>query len=349
MQRGERLEQKRSGYRTEKEETPASVWREKEYLDGRIANVGVIILRTSGCSHFHEGGCSMCGYNIESKPNVTPKDIERQFESGMRELEGIEFLKIYTSGSFLDEREMPAECAETILKACVDKDLRLLFESRPEYVAPGRIDRALRTHEKLEIAVGLESSNDNILKYSINKGSSVGDYERAASVLQERGVHLRTYVLLKPPFLTEAEAVADAVSTMEFASRWSYAISLNPVNVQKGTVVERLWRDWSYRPPWLWSVLEVLKASARSKCKVVCDPTGGGKARGAHNCGKCDGAILDSIKAYSLSQDPSRLGSPNCSCKELWQAIMDAEGYVMGGTPDLQRFFRGQTWRSKMH
>lgn len=340
MQRGERLGQKGSGYRTKREETPASVWREKEHLDGKIVDVGVVILHTTGCSHFHKGGCSMCGYNIESNPNVTPKDIERQFESGVNKLEEIEFLKIYTSGSFLDECEMPIECTETILRTCADRDWRLLFESRPEYVVPSRIDQALGIHEKLEVAVGLESSNDNVLNYSINKGLTVSDYERAASVLQERGLPLRTYVLLKPPFLTEAEAVADAVSTTKFASRRSYAVSLNPVNVQKGTVVERLWRDWSYRPPWLWSVLEVLKASAGSKCKLICDPTGGGKERGAHNCGKCDGAVLDSVRAFSLSQDSSRLGSPDCPCRELWQAIMDAEGFVMGGTPDLQRFFK---------
>jgi uncharacterized Fe-S cluster-containing MiaB family protein len=55
--------------------------------------------------------------------------------------------------------------------------------------------------------------------------------------------------------------------------------------------------------------------------------------------------ILDSIKAFSLSQDYSRLGSPECECKELWQSIMDVEQFVTGGTVDIQRFFAGSRKR----
>jgi radical SAM enzyme (TIGR01210 family) len=120
----------------------------------------------------------------------------------------------------------------------------------------------------------------------------------------------------------------------------SAVISLNPVNVQKGTLVERLWRNWAYRPPWLWSVLKVLKESRPEGKRLICDPTGGGKERGAHNCGKCDDVILDSVKSFSLSQDASRLGSPECECQDVWRSIMDIEGFVVGGTPDLERFFR---------
>jgi radical SAM enzyme (TIGR01210 family) len=151
---------------------------------------------------------------------------------------------------------------------------------------------------------------------------------------------VRTYVLLKPPFLTEAEAIADSIATINYASKVSDTVSLNPVNVQKGTLVEKMWRNWSYRPPWLWSVLEVLKASSGRAKRLVCEPTGGGRERGAHNCGKCDDAILSSIKAFSESQDPSRLGWPECSCREIWSGAKEIEGYAMGGPCDLQRLSR---------
>jgi radical SAM enzyme (TIGR01210 family) len=320
----------------------ASVWREKEFLDGGTADAGVIILRTPGCSHFHAGGCSMCGYNIDSDSNVTPQDIVKQFDHALEQLGEIGFLKIYTSGSFLDECEISGPTADHILKECANASVRLLFESRPEYVTAERLDHVLGIHDNLEIAIGLESSNDNVLRYSINKGLAVEDYERAARILSEKGINLRTYVLLKPPYLTEAEAVADAKSTIEFASRSSKTISLNPVNVQKGTLVEKLWRNWAYRPPWLWSVLQVLRESDAKGRNLICDPTGGGKERGAHNCGKCDEIILDSIRSYSLSRDKSKLGSPECDCKDIWESIIDIEGCVMGGTCDLQRFFRKQ-------
>ncbi len=321
-------------------EQPASVWKEKELIDGKAVDAGVVILRTSGCSHYHEGGCTMCGYNFESDRSVTPGDIVKQFENAMKDLGEIGFVKVYTSGSFLDECEIPKETAEHILRTAADRSLRVLFESRPEYVTPDSLERVLAANEHVEIALGLESSNDRVLKYSINKGFTRADYERAASEIADKGIDLRTYVLLKPPYLTEAEAVSDSKETVAFASRFSTAVSLNPVNVQKGTLVERLWRNWAYRPPWLWSVLEVLKASHGKARRLICDPTGGGKERGAHNCGRCDDVILSSIKAYSQSQDIGKLGWPDCECKDIWKTVMDLDGFVMGGTADLQRFSR---------
>ena len=321
-------------------DSPAAVWKEKESLDGKVVEAGVIILQTTGCSHFHRGGCSMCGYNIGSSGNIAPKDISKQFTRAIEELGKVDFLKVYTSGSFLDECEIPVEQADQILRHCADNHTRLLFESRPEYVTPETLDRVLGIHNHIELALGLESANVKVLRYSINKGFAVKDYDDAVRVLADKRVDIRTYVLLKPPFLTEAEAVADAKATMIHAAKNSKTISLNPVNVQKGTLVERLWKNWAYRSPWLWSVLDVLKASKDCGKKVICDPTGGGKERGAHNCGKCDDVILDSIKGYSQTQDPSRLGAPECDCRDIWNSVMDLEGFVMGGTCDLQRFFR---------
>jgi len=322
--------------------TAAAAWKERELLDKKSVDAGVIILRTTGCSHFHEGACSMCGYNVESCSDVRPEDITKQFDKAVATLGDLKFLKVYTSGSFLDEREVPKEVANHILKHCGQKEWRLLFESRPEYVTEKRLEEVMGIHGDLEIALGLESANDRVLTYSINKGFSVADYVSAADTIDRQGASIRTYVLLKPPFLTESEAVDDSIATVRFAATRSATVSLNPVNVQRGTLVEKLWRNWAYRPPWLWSVLNVLK-STRADCrKLICDPTGGGGERGAHNCGKCDGVILDSVRAFSTFQDAGRLGSPDCSCKDIWETIMDVEGFVTGGTVDLQRFFRRQ-------
>ncbi len=331
-----------SGRRRPRTDEPASVWREKESVDGKLVDAGVVILQTRGCSHYHGGGCSMCGYNYGPKVDVSADDLAKQFKKAMDGFGDIQFLKVYTSGSFLDECEVPGEVASSVLEVCRDRGLRLLFETRPEYVSGTRLDQMLAVHSDLEVALGLESANDEVLRCSINKGFTVGDYDKAAAALRRAGIDIRTYVLLKPPFLTEAEAVRDAVATMNHAAKVSATISLNPVNVQSGTLVERLWKNWSYRPPWLWSVLDVLKTTEDIGAKVVCDPTGGGKERGAHNCGRCDGVILDSIRNFSLSQDRSKLGSPECDCKELWASVMDLEGFVAGGTVDLQRFFRRQ-------
>lgn len=282
----------------------------------------------------------MCGYNIESVRGAGADDLSAQFAKAVEGLGDVELLKVYTSGSFLDDREVPAEAARTILDWCRERGTGLLVESRAEFVTEESVGALTGVHDDIEVAIGLESANDKVLKYSINKNMTVADYDRAASTVKRSGGKLRSYVLLKPPFLTEAEAVEDAIAAARHAALQSDTISLNPVNIQKGTLVERLWKVWAYRSPWLWSVVEVLNACASLDRKVVCDPTGGGKERGAHNCGGCDGAILDSIKDHSLAQSRSALKTPECDCHDLWQTVMELEGFTVGGTCDLQRFFR---------
>lgn len=317
-----------------------SVWREKEYLDGKTVDAGVVILRTSGCVHSKNGGCTMCGYNLESSEGIAPQDIVAQFRAATENLDGVQFLKVYTSGSFLDQREMPPEAQNEVLGWCRENGQSLLFESRTEFVTEESLGTTANVHDDFEVAIGLESANDKVLKYAINKNMTIADFDRAASAVKSAGARLRSYVLLKPPYLTEAEAIEDAVSTAKHAALKSDTISINPVNVQKGTIVERLWRSWSYRPPWLWSVVEVLNACTELDRKVVCDPTGGGRDRGAHNCGGCDEEVLSSIREFSLTQSRKRIEVAECECRKLWETILELEGLVVGGTPDLQRFFR---------
>lgn len=283
----------------------------------------------------------MCGYNIESRSYIRPDDVARQFDRAVRSLGQVDFLKVYTSGSFLDESEVSKTLRDTIVKHCADNGTRLLFETRPEYVTDEALSEMTGVHQELEVALGLESSNNDVLRYSVNKGFTFEDYEGAARTVHEHGADVRTYVLLKPPFLSESEAIADSIATMKAASKMSETLSLNPVNVQKGTLVEKLWRGWTYRPPWLWSVLEVIKAGEALSRKIVCDPTGGGRERGAHNCGKCDDVILDSLRSFSTTQDPRRLGIPECDCSEIWRSILELEDH-MTASCDLQRFFRKQ-------
>jgi len=323
--------------------TPVSVWKERENVDGKPVDAGVVILRTSGCAHSIDGGCTMCGYNIESQDSITAEDLIVQFNTASADMEDCSFLKLYTSGSFLDEREIPADVRNHALTWCKDRGSRLLFESRSEFVTDDMMDAVTGIHDDLEIAIGLESSNDKILKYAINKNMTVADYDRAADRIKKAGAKLRAYVLLKPPFLTEAEAIEDAIATAKHASLKSDTISINPVNIQRGTLVERLWKNWAYRAPWLWSVVEVLNSCANIDRKVVCDPTGGGKERGAHNCGVCDSGILESIKEYSMSHKRSKIEGPRCSCRDMWEGIVELEGLVADGTCDLQRFYCRRT------
>jgi radical SAM enzyme (TIGR01210 family) len=168
-----------------------------------------------------------------------------------------------------------------------------------------------------------------VLENSINKGFELKDYIKAASTLKDLGIGVKTYLLVKPPFLSEREAILDAVNSAKVVADYTQTISFNPVNVQKYTLVEKLWRNGEYRTPWLWSVVEVLRQSHKLKgVRLMSSPTAGGTKKGAFNCGKCDKEVLQAIEKFSLTQDISYLDAPDCECKNMWEDILNIECYT---------------------
>ncbi|MDD1673880.1 MAG: archaeosine biosynthesis radical SAM protein RaSEA, partial [Methanomicrobiales archaeon] len=238
-------------------------------------------------------------------------------------------VKIFTSGSFLDTEEVPGETQREIVRSFWGKVV--MVETRPEYVATDWV-RILRDEADdgtwetpLHLAMGLETTNDFIRKKCIRKGSTCSDFMQAAARAHEAGVGVKTYLLMKPPFLTENEAIDDMITSVKEAGKWSDQISMNLCTVQSSTPVEWLWRNGEYRPSYLWSVLTVLAAARRH---IVCDPIGGGTPRGPHNCGVCDRKITDGIRDYSLSGDRSLVEAllrVDCRCKEEWQYVRQHE------------------------
>ena len=97
-------------------------------------------------------------------------------------------------------------------------------------------------------------------------------------------------------------------------------ISINPVNVQKNTVVERLWLRNEWTAPWLWSVIEVLKQCEDLPIRIYSDPTGGGTRRGAHNCHDCNKKVLEALKNHRLGLGD--LKGLHCNCKPRWNALV---------------------------
>ena len=140
--------------------------------------------------------------------------------------------------------------------------------------------------------------------------------------------------MIKPPFLTEREAIEDAVNSANkiTENKIEGTISFNPVHIQNYTLVERLWHRHEYRPPWLWSVVEVIKkANSITKARLMSAPTAGGKSRGPHNCGKCDNTVLDAINKFSLSGDIAIFKELDCECQDKWCDIIELERFAHSG------------------
>jgi hypothetical protein len=311
---------------------PVRVWSEKDYLEEfGIVDAFVMILRTRGCSWAIKSGCTMCGYfNDSAWRNVSANDLLSQFNLAMGNYSGEKIVKIFTSGNFLDDKEIPKTVRDEIIFRLAKKAAKISIETRPEYVKEKKLleIKKLLDNSDLEISIGLESANDKVLEYSINKGFKFTDYEKAAKIVLENDLKLKTYLLIKPPFLCEKDAIEDCLYSAKKIMHFQGIISLNPVCIQRNTLTEYLWRNKEYRPPWLWSIVEILKNLGKIRKKnirIQCDVVAGGRERGAHNCGRCDNLVLESIKKFSLSQNIKVFEDIYCNCKEEWIEYLDLE------------------------
>jgi archaeosine synthase beta-subunit len=313
---------------------PEAIWKEHDCLNGKKVRAMVAILRTRGCWWSDKEGCTMCGYHFASMKGIGLPELREQLERVLEKYEGEEMVKIYTSGSFLDTREIPLELREELFTS-FDRSQRILVESRPEFVTQKNLDGI--DVDRLEMAIGLESAQDDVREHCVRKGFTFDDYLRASRSLDRLGVPLRTYLLLKPPFLTEAEAIEDTVRSVQLVREISESISINPVNVQRDTLVDWLWRRGDYRPPWWWSLIQVLeKTFVEDGPRIFSAPSGAGTPRGIHNCGKCDKKVIEAIAAFSFSQDLEDLKGLECDCREEWRAIMTVQD-AMNTSVDIGR------------
>jgi archaeosine synthase beta-subunit len=301
-------------------------WVEAEAIGSERVRAFVLILRTRGCYWADVKGCSMCGYSKDTLGrSATPEELTEQLERALARYADEPVVKIYTSGSFLDDREVDPASRSAMVSAFSGRARRLLFETLPEFVEPDRIGPLREAFAgELEVALGLESTDPTVLGRFVNKGSSPSEYLAAADRLASLGVRRKAYLLLKPPYLTESEAVADVERSIREAAAHFDAMSVNPVHIQNGTVVEWLYHRGRYRPPWLWSLVDVLRtgATTRGASRLVSFPTAGGLARGPHNCGTCDARVLAAIEEASLSQDFAPLDELDCACRNEWRTML---------------------------
>ncbi|WP_267640804.1 archaeosine biosynthesis radical SAM protein RaSEA [Haloarchaeobius amylolyticus] len=312
---------------------PTRVWLDEDNTPSGVYQSLTIILNTGGCRWARAGGCTMCGYVAESVEggSVSHEALMDQIQVCLdHEAEEADeqsgLIKIYTSGSFLDEREVPAETRQAIAETFGDRE-RIVVESLPDFVTQAKLEEFVEQGLDTDVAVGLETATDRVRHDCVNKYFDFADFEDACAEAIAAGAGVKAYLLMKPPFLSEPEALADMKASVRrcAAVEGCHTVSMNPCNVQRYTMVDDLFFRGGYRPPWLWSVAEVLESTADEDVIVVSDPVGHGSERGPHNCGECDDRVQKAIKDFDLRQDPSVFEQVSCECEATWEHVLEHE------------------------
>ena len=321
---------------------PATVYVTPETLpDGTPCSAVTVILRTKGCHWWWSSGCTFCGYFNDTRDDVTNDNLHAQWEAAKAQHDGFKdqkMVKIYTSGSLLEDREIPVEFQATVLRECHEMDKELIVESRCEQLTDAKLSWATKINPSFTVAVGLEAYDDEVLRFHVNKGFSTKAWDKAVANLRKYNLRVKTYLMFKPPFMNEIDALEHGVRWIKDVAAKSDEISVNPMNIQRGTVIDRLHRNNEYRPPWLWSLVEMIKrahpiiypeggtnGSEDQVCRLIIHPTAGGKIRGAHNCGTCDKFVVAAIERYAVSGDLREFDGLSCECQAIWQQELALE------------------------
>lgn len=163
-------------------------------------------------------------------------------------------IKLYNAGSFFDPQAIPPEDLPEIAALVADFD-HVIVECHPVFLRGEFGARALRFQSslrgQLEIAIGLETVHPPTLE-KLNKRMTVDDFQQAAEFLQQHDIDLRVFILLRPPFQTEAEGLEWACRSLDVAAECGARVcSIIPTRGGNGAM-EALGE--AYQPPKLRSL-----------------------------------------------------------------------------------------------
>ena len=222
-------------------------------------------------------------------------------------------MKLYNAGSFFDPRAVPEADYEGVADALTGLSL-VIVESHPALVGP-RVDRLLAALDRqrgiderpderspqLEVAMGLETAHPVALD-RLNKRFTLEYFARAARALDDRGVALRVFLLISPPFVPLDEQDAWLLRSVDAAfSCGASVVSLVPTRPGNGAI-DALAESGSFRAPHLDDIersFALALSHARGRGRVFVDVW---DLERFAPCPHCTAARRDRLRAMNLEQ-----------------------------------------------
>ena len=181
-------------------------------LEGLVDDVLTIFLTNRECPF----RCLMCDLWKNTTNEPVPRGaIPAQIRWALEQVPPARHVKLYNAGSFFDPQAIaPEEYPEIAHLAAAFRTV--IVESHPRLI--GR--QCMRFNEmvegKLQVAMGLETVHPSVLP-RLNKRMTLEQFAYAVRVLGANGIPVRAFILLRPPFLSEAEGVFWAKRSIDYA------------------------------------------------------------------------------------------------------------------------------------
>jgi len=283
---------------------------------------------TNGCSFDKLGSCTMCNYGVGYK--IENSVIIDNLKSYLKNLDkNITELMISPSGSLWDDKEVNNNLLKQIYQLANKTDIPIfMIETRIDTITTEKLlqFRQLLPTKKLIIETGLESSNQWILKYLINKNLNLNNFAKISQNILDKNIEIYVNISLGNAFLSWQEIINDTIKSINFAFKnGSSKVVLFPIHIKPNTFINWLYQNGFYQPMSLWLLVDVLnsvdknllknieiawyKSYYEDNSKMVYSPT---------TCPKCRNRAIELLDEYRATCEYSvidRLNKIECDCK----------------------------------
>jgi radical SAM enzyme (TIGR01210 family) len=221
---------------------------------------------------------------------------------------GVKHLKLYNSGSFFDPRAIPEEDYEEIA-SILEGFETVIVECHPKLISPKILKFRNMLKPELQIAMGLETVNDDILR-RLNKKMTLSEFRKSAAYLISNSIPVRAFILIRTPYMTEEEGIYWAEKSIDFAFENGVECCIViPVRPGNG-VMDLLMQEGHFTMPQIESIEKVLEYGiSLGKGRVFADTWDLGLFS---KCEKCLDQRVERLTQMNLTQKITE--AVKCDC-----------------------------------
>jgi len=233
-------------------------------LAGKIEDVITIFLTNKECRF----NCLMCDLWKNTTDRTVPAGaIPQQIEWALEQLPQAKHIKLYNSANFFDPGAIPTTDYSRIAELLESFETAIV-ENHPLLTGERCLQFAGMLRPRLQVAMGLETVHPEVLQ-RLNKKMKPEDFRRSVMFLKGHGISVRTFILLRPPFLSEKEGLYWAKESLIYAfDSGTDCCIIIPTRAGNGAL-DQLQQEGHFSPPELSSLEHIQEYGLSLKRGIV--------------------------------------------------------------------------------
>ena len=223
-----------------------------------------IVLAAHGCS---VATCTMCALALDAVSParaVTDDDWCAQLQHACTPEQEVDIITLYHNGNFFANQEVSLARRAMVYRWFSSlQATTLVVESLPQFITREAIEQAhmhLRADQHLEVAIGLQSTDDFLREHVVASTCRMGHFINATQILRAHGDEVQVFLMFQLPFLTVQESAHSLLQSLQelYTHHQVRHPTICPLRIAPRTVAYELHRQGSLDEPSNWHLMDLL-------------------------------------------------------------------------------------------